>query len=125
MSIHSVLADVVAQSPDAGPGALTADRLWSLAGALLSLTGAVAGGLALARAARAARGSGARRGGVVVALAAGAAGTVIGAVVLVTADGGPGTGNGTVGGYVALALGVIALVLGGLARARSARRPAA
>ncbi|MEV4219922.1 hypothetical protein AB0J53_16985, partial [Nonomuraea sp. NPDC049725] len=47
MSIHSVLADVVAQSPDAGPGALTADRLWSLAGALLSLAGAVAGGLAL------------------------------------------------------------------------------
>ncbi|MGW0481354.1 hypothetical protein [Nonomuraea sp. NPDC003214] len=36
----------------AGPGVLTADRLWSLAGALLSLAGAVAGGLAPARAAR-------------------------------------------------------------------------
>ncbi|MFC7106596.1 DUF6223 family protein [Nonomuraea rubra] len=102
------------------PSALTADRLWSLAAALLGLAGVVAGALALARPAGR---IGSR--GAVVALAAGPAGTVIGGAVLLTADGGPGTGNGTVGGYVALVLGVLAIVLGGLARARSARRSAA
>jgi hypothetical protein len=36
-----------------------------------------------------------------------------------TADGGPETGNGVVGGYAALAIGLIAVVLGGLALTRS------
>ncbi|GAA2863617.1 DUF6223 family protein [Nonomuraea rubra] len=122
MSIQSVLAEIAAAAPSPGvtPSALTADRLWSLAAALLGLAGVVAGALALARPAGR---IGSR--GAVVALAAGPAGTVIGGAVLLTADGGPGTGNGTVGGYVALVLGVLAIVLGGLARARSARRSAA
>jgi len=37
------------------------------------------------------------------------------------AEGGPGTGYGIVGGYVALVIGVIATVIGGLALARSRR----
>ena len=36
-------------------------------------------------------------------------------------DGGPGTGNGVVGGAVALVLGLIALSLGGLALGRCRR----
>ena len=56
-----------------------------------------------------------------MALVAGVAGVLVGALVVATADGGPGTGNGIVGGYAALALGLIAALLGGLAFARSRR----
>lgn len=110
MSIPSVFA---AMAADVSPSALTSGRLLSVTAALLGLAGVVAGGLALARSAR-------RTG--VVALVMGLAGTVIGGWVLAVAEGGPGTGYGTVGGYVALVVGVLAMVLGGLARARSARR---
>jgi hypothetical protein len=40
---------------------------------------------------------------------------------LAVAKGGPGTGNGVVGGAAAFVLGIIALVLGGLALARCRR----
>jgi hypothetical protein len=40
---------------------------------------------------------------------------------LAIANGGPGTGNGVVGGAAAFVLGLIALALGGLALARSCR----
>ncbi|WP_405148686.1 DUF6223 family protein [Sphaerisporangium sp. NBC_01403] len=56
-----------------------------------------------------------------MALAAGLACTVIGGLVVAAADGGPGTGYGIVGGYVDLVVGPIAMVLGGLALARSRR----
>ena len=46
---------------------------------------------------------------------------VLGALFLVTADGGPGTGNGVVGSLVALVVGPVAIVLGGLARSRARR----
>jgi hypothetical protein len=46
---------------------------------------------------------------------------VNGGLNLAIATGGPGTGNGVVGGAVALVLGLIATVLGGLALARSRR----
>jgi len=59
--------------------------------------------------------------GTVAALLA-LAGLVIGGLVVAAADGGPGTGNGIVGGFAALVLGLIAMVLGRLALARS-RRP--
>ena len=49
---------------------------------------------------------------------------VVGGLVLAVADGGPGTGNGVVGGALALVLGLIAMVLGGLALARSRRTDA-
>jgi hypothetical protein len=57
----------------------------------------------------------------VLALAAGLVGVVIGALVVALAKGGPGTGYGIVGGYVALVIGVVAVVLGWLALGRSRR----
>ncbi|MER8091032.1 DUF6223 family protein [Streptomyces sp. NPDC087532] len=53
-----------------------------------------------------------RRSRAIVALVAGLTGMVIGALNLAVADGGPGTGNGVVGGILALLLGLIAVVLG-------------
>ena len=57
-----------------------------------------------------------------MALVAGLIAVVNGGLVLAIAKGGPGTGNGVVGGAGALVLGLIALALGGLALARSRRR---
>ncbi len=59
--------------------------------------------------------------GAIAALVAGLIAVVNGGLVVVTADGGLGTGNGIAGGDVALVLGLIAVVLGGLARTRSRR----
>jgi hypothetical protein len=46
---------------------------------------------------------------------------VNGGVNLAIATGGPGSGNGVVGGAAAFVLGLIAVVLGGLALARRRR----
>ncbi|TMR10482.1 hypothetical protein ETD86_39405 [Nonomuraea turkmeniaca] len=102
-----------------GAYTLTSGRFWSAAAALLGLAGAVIGGLALARSAGRI-GNGGRRGAI-VALAAGLACAVIGGLVVAAAEGGPGTGYGIVGGYVDLVIGPIAMVVGGLALARSRR----
>jgi hypothetical protein len=61
------------------------------------------------------------RRGAIVALVTGPIGAVNGGLVLAVATGGPGTGNGVVGGAAALVLGLIATVLGGLVFARSRR----
>jgi hypothetical protein len=119
MSVRHLLAaaplglttHVMAQST----GYLTAGRLWSLVGVALGLAGLVIGGLALARPGRV--GS---RGSVAV-LVTGLAGAVVGALVVAAADGGPGTGYGIVGGYVSLVIGLVGLLLGGLALSRSRR----
>jgi hypothetical protein len=55
------------------------------------------------------------------ALVTGLVAVVNGGLNLAVANGGPGTGNGVVGGAAALVLGLIALVLGGLAMARCHR----
>lgn len=96
---------------------LTSGRLVATSAALLGLLGAIAGGLALARARRGRPG----RRGAVVALGSGLVAAVVGALALAVADGGPGTGNGVVGAYLALVLGATGGLLGGLvlARARS------
>jgi hypothetical protein len=105
-------AHVLAQQGAVGATTLTAGRLWSLAAVALGLVGVVVGGLALAR----------RAGGrAVVALTAGVAGAVGGGLVVAAAEGGPGTGYGIVGGYAALVVGLVAVLLGGLALARSRR----
>ncbi|MEO3796871.1 DUF6223 family protein [Nonomuraea sp. B10E15] len=120
MSLHhltTAAAHVLVQPVDAYT--FTSGRLWSVVGALLGLAGAVIGGLALARSARRI-GNGGRRGAA-VALGAGLACTVIGGLVVAAAEGGPGTGYGIVGGWVDLVVGLIAMVLGGLALARSRR----
>ena len=56
-----------------------------------------------------------------VALAAGLIALVNGGLNVALANGGPGTGNGVVGGATAFVLGLIALALGGRALARSRR----
>ena len=53
---------------------------------------------------------------------AGLLAVVNGGLLLAIANGGPGTGNGVVGAAGAVVLGLIAMVLGGLALAQS-RRP--
>jgi hypothetical protein len=50
-----------------------------------------------------------------VALVAGLIAAVNGGLVLAIANGGPGSGNGVVGGAGALVLGLIAMALGGRA----------
>ncbi|WP_426503248.1 DUF6223 family protein [Dactylosporangium sp. McL0621] len=90
---------------------LTLDRVVATAGTFVALGGAITGGLALA--------GRLRQRGPVLALAAGAAGVVVGVLVLATADGGPGTGNGVIGGGAAIVFGLAAVVLGALARRRA------
>jgi hypothetical protein len=116
MSVRLVLA--ADQPAAAGALALGPGRLGATVAGLLGLVGVVAGGLALARR-DGAPGAGRRRG--TAALAAGLVAVALGALVVVTAEGGVGTGNGLGGGVVAVVVGVAAVVLGVLARARSRR----
>jgi len=116
--VHAVLVAAHVSEPAAttvyGP---TARRLWATAIAGLALVGVVVGGLALRRpASRFATPSGR-----LAAIVAGLIAAINGGLVLAVADGGPGTGNGVVGGAGALVLGLIAMALGGLALARSRR----
>ncbi len=116
--VHVVLVVAQVAEPAAvtiyGP---TPQRLWASTVAGLALLGVVIGGLALMRSARRVGNGG--RNGAIVALVAGLIAAVNGGLVLTTATGGPGTGNGVVGGAGALVLGVIAVVLGGVVLARS------
>lgn len=107
---------LLAQAAAVDAYAFTTGRLAGSVAALIGLAGVVIGGWALARAAG--RLGGGRRGAI-VALVAGPVGLVLGGVVVATADGGPGTGGGIVGGFAALAFGLVATVLGRQARARS------
>lgn len=91
----------------------TGGRFVGTAAALISLAGAITAGLALARRHRT------RQAG--AALAAGLLGLVVGTLVVVTADGGPGTGNGIVGGIAAVAIGLITTALASLAMVRARR----
>jgi hypothetical protein len=58
-----------------------------------------------------------------VALVAGLIAVVNGGLNLAIATGGPGTGNGVVGGAAAFVLGLIALAIGRLALARCRLNP--
>jgi hypothetical protein len=116
--VHAVLVAAHVSEPAAttvyGP---TVRRLWAGTVAVLALVGVVIGGLALARPAS-------RFGtapGRLAAIVAGLIAVVNGGLVLAVATGGPGTGNGVVGGAGALVLGLIAMALGGVALARSRR----
>lgn len=99
---------------------ITVRRLWASASAVLALAGVVLGGLPLARpASRFSMTYG--RSGAIVALVAGPIAAISSWLNLLTATGGPGTGNGVVGAAGALVLGVIAMVAGGLSLARTRR----
>ena len=96
---------------------MTPMRLWATSAALVGLIGVGAGALALFRAVRRTGHGG--RNGAVLALASGGIAASNGAANLVVADGGPGTGNGVVGGALAIIFGIIATVLGGRVLRRS------
>jgi hypothetical protein len=101
---------------------MSSGRLWAVVAALLGLLGVAAGGLALARpAGRFGTRTGTGRSRAVVALGAGLISTALGVVVVATAEGGLGTGNGLGGAVVALVVGLIGIVLGGLALSRLRR----
>ncbi|MGC7101720.1 DUF6223 family protein [Amycolatopsis lurida] len=93
--------------------ALSAGRIGAFAGGLLGLLGVIIGGFALARA---------WRRGAVIAVAAGITGMAVGGLVVLTAEGGVGTGNGLGGGVVALVVGLLGAALGGVALTRSPGR---
>jgi hypothetical protein len=94
----------------------TPRRLWATMSVVMAAVGVVIGGLALARTARLSTAS--RRLGAIVALVAGVIGAVNGGLNLVMANGGPGTGNGVVGGAAAFVLGLVALAVGALVLVR-------
>jgi uncharacterized protein DUF6223 len=98
---------------------LTLRRLWATTAVVLALAGVVSGGMTMYRAARRVGNHGRR--GAIVALVAGPIAGVNGGLNLAVANGGPGTGNGVVGGAAAFVLGLIALVLGAVALTRSRR----
>ena len=117
--VHAVLVAAHVSEPAAttvhGP---TPQRLWAATVDVVALVGVVIAGLALARPnSRFGTASG-RLGAIVAGLIA----AINGGLVLAVADGGPGSGNGVVGGAAALGVGLISVVLGGLALARSRRR---
>jgi Family of unknown function (DUF6223) len=118
--MHAVLVAAHVSEPAATTvQGMTPRRVWATAVIVLSLAGVVIGGLALYRAFRRIGNHGRR--GAIVALVAGLIALVNGGLVLAVATGGPGSGNGVVGGAGALVMGLVALALGGLALARSGR----
>jgi hypothetical protein len=118
--VHAMLVATGVSEPTATTVyGLTSRRFWATTAGALALVGVVVGGLALARSVRRI-GHGGRRGAI-VALVAGPIAPVNGGLVLALATGGPGSGNGVVGGAGALVLGLIGMALGGLALHRSRR----
>ncbi len=118
--VYGVLvATHVSQPAAATVQGLTPRRLWATTAVVMGLVGAVIGGLAVYRAARRIGNRGRR--GALLALVTGLLAAVNGGLNLAVANGGPGTGNGVVGGAAAFVLGLIALVLGGLALVRFRR----
>jgi hypothetical protein len=121
MGLVSTAAAPVSDQPTAvSPYTLTPKRILASAAAVVGLSSAVVGGLAVARSAGRI-GSGNGRRGAIVALVLGPIGLVIGGLVVATADGGLGTGNGIAGGIVAMMVGLVGMALGGLALVRSRR----
>jgi len=99
---------------------LTLRRLWATTAALLGLAGVIAGGLAAFRSTTGFTTT-TRRYVASLAFGAGLLAAVNGGLNVAVANGGPGTGNGVVGGAAAFVLGLIALTLAGRALAHSRR----
>jgi uncharacterized protein DUF6223 len=119
--VHIVLVAAHVSEPAATTvHGLTPRRLWATTVAVLAVASAVIGALALVR-------SGSRfnaasgQFGAIVSMVAGLIAVVNGGLVVAVADGGPGSGNGVVGGAGALVLGLIGTSLGAMALARSRR----
>ena len=120
MLVHAVLVAAHVSGPLTntvhGP---TPRRLWATTAVALGLAGVIIGSMALVRAARRTGKSG--RNGAILALVAGVIAVVNGGLNLALATGGPGSGNGVIGGAAAFVLGLIGMALGGLALFRSRR----
>ncbi len=132
-SLSAATAVLIAALALAGPAAaasatpvaadvftLSVGRIGASLSALTGLIGSVCGGIALTRTTGKGRAAAwARRNGPVTALVTGLIAAAVGGTVAATAKGGLGTGNGLGGAYVAVLLGLIAVILGWLARIRS------
>ncbi|HEX5886054.1 MAG TPA: DUF6223 family protein [Pyrinomonadaceae bacterium] len=115
--VHLVLVAAHVSEPAATTiTGLTLRRLWATMVAVIAMASAVMGVIALARPASR---FGTRSFKAIVALAAGLIAVLNGGLVVAVANGGPGSGNGVVGGAAALVLGLIGMSLGALALARS------
>jgi len=118
--VHGVLvASHVSEPAGTTVYGATPRRLWAAGAVALAFGGLAIGAVALVRSVRQIGNRGRR--GAIVALLTGPIGAVNGALVLAVASGGPGSGDGVVGGAAALVLGAIATVLGGLVLGRSRR----
>jgi hypothetical protein len=114
-----VMANVSAPAATTVHG-LTLRRAWATASAGVALVSAISGGLALARPGAWLRGHRRQRG--FVALGGGCLAAMSGALNVAMSRGGPGTGNGVVGGAAALILGLLAVTLGVRALTRTGHR---
>ncbi|WP_159846978.1 DUF6223 family protein [Nocardia sp. CY41] len=115
--VSPATAHASAQPTAAAVTTLSTGRLAGSAAALIAVLGVVVGALAVARVGR----FGTRASDAVIAAVAGLTGMVVGGFVVLTADGGLGTGNGLGGGVVAMTVGLIGMVLGGTALIRFRR----
>jgi hypothetical protein len=118
--VHAVLVAAHVSGPLTntvhGP---TPRRVWATAAVALGLAGVIIGSMALVRATCGIGNRG--RNGAILSLVAGIIALVNGGLNLAVAIGGPGSGNGVVGGAAAVVLGVIATALGGLVLSRTRR----
>ena len=104
-----MLASVATVFAAVSVSTMSAGRIGAIVAGVLGLISVIVGGLALRRRER--RPS-------VTALILGPIGLILGTGVVVTADGGLGTGTGLGGGVVAMIVGTIGSALGVLARTR-------
>jgi hypothetical protein len=118
--VHAVLvaAHLSTSSGNTVKG-LTPRRLWATAAMAVGMTGVIAGSMSGIRAARRIGKCG--RNGAVLALTAGILAAINGGLNLAVATGGPGSGNGVIGGAAALVLGLTSMATGGFSLVRSRR----
>jgi Family of unknown function (DUF6223) len=118
--VHAVLVAAHVSGPLTNQvHGMTLRRLWATMAVGLGFAGVIIGSMALVRAARRIGNHG--RNGAIVAVVAGIIALVNGGLNLAVATGGPGTGNGVVGGAAAFVLGLMGMALGWLALSRSHR----
>jgi hypothetical protein len=89
---------------------VTYQRVWASIAGGVALASFVTGGITLTR--RSPRLA-------IAAMIAGLIGAINGGLVLAVAEGGPGSGNGVIGGAAAFVLGIAAVALGGFAVSRA------
>ena len=118
--VHAVLvAAHVSNSAATTVQGLTPRRIWATVALALGIAGVLAGSTTLMSAARRIGTRG--RNGAILALVAGILAVINGGLNLAVATGGPGSGNGVIGGAAAFVLGLIGMALGGLTLSRIRR----